>query len=496
MKHVSTKLCLLIIICISQSLHAHRQEVIGRSFMFTRPAYYNLAMYQHLIHAIFYGKKEPVGGAAQVIGFYQHATPQPKTARYFLIDCKNRLLVAGDSVYSDLCTRNVRAEWIGLPQDFSGFFSICPQQKQAGFLIDYNQDLRRLYDIELLDGSWLDITIPFVWVENDIQLHQFDMHNQPTSGPVRDIKTAFNQPAWHFAKMNGRMHKARPAEVKVSLGQTYQAENNFEFAYYSCLVFPSGNKPNAAYLFSPVAGNAKHVGFGGGTIMQFVLNRDPATFAWCFFANLEGIFLIRNNQCRTFDLKNKPWSRYMLYNIKGCPPDQNIPGVNIFTLDTTVHPYGMFDFSTGFRLRTSWFEWEMGYNVWGHDHETLKLRERFVSQCRPQYGIAGVGPLNPSAPPELQVASSASMSTISMLAPNDVDQAGNPIFVPITDEDIDLRSAAAGSSLNQKLHTAFGFTFIDDEVAATTGGGFYVDFPQKNSALYTWGVWLKGAASF
>src|SRR5207244_8999669 len=113
-------------------------------------------------------------------------------------------------------------------------------------------------------------------------------------------------------------------------------------------------------------------------------------------------------QLRTFDLVNKPWSRYMQYNRKNGPPNENIPGVNVLTLKTRVKPFGLFDFTMGMRVKTLHFEYELGYNIWGHAQEQLYLREEFISQCRPEFGIAGVGAINPTAPPDRQVATSSS----------------------------------------------------------------------------------------
>lgn len=480
------------------SAQAEWHEAIGRSFMFTRPAYYNLAMYWQAAHAILLKKEGHIGGGVHGIGFYLQSQSQNQTARYFLINCKTKLLVSGDTNVGDTYTRDVRANWLNLPDNFRGYLSIKPKQKQAGFLIEYNQNLCTVCpDITFLNNSWIGIIMPVVFVENDINICQSDVVNQgnPAQGPA-NILQAFRQRAWCSGKMVGKRRRIAPAEIRVNLGQTYHSENYFEFAYYSSLVIPTGNKPKPETIFEPVVGNGKHVGIGGGVTLEWVLNRDPVTLGWCMFVNLEGIFLIRNHQWRTFDLKDKPWSRYLLYNMKNGPPNQNIPGVNILTRKAVVRPYGMFDFSVGFRLRTEHMELEFGYNVWGHDHERVHLCTSFVNECSPLFGIAGVGALNPLLPADQQVATSASQSTIGLLAPNDLDINGSPIFIAIRDEDIDLKSAAAASALNQKVHIAAAYIQQGHAVDYVFGGGYYIEFPHKNGALRTWGAWLKGAVTF
>src|SRR5205823_8008936 len=114
-------------------------------------------------------------------------------------------------------------------------------------------------------------------------------------------------------------------------------------------------------------------GIGMGTNFQLLLNKHPEDLAWTFYANLEGIFQVRNKQNRIFDLRGRPWSRYMLFVQRDAPASQTIPGVNLFTFRTLVRSYGFADFSTGFRFNTDHVEFEFGYNVWGHDNEQLEL---------------------------------------------------------------------------------------------------------------------------
>lgn len=327
---------------------------------------------------------------------------------------------------------------------------------------------------------------------------QFDLVNTGTSttGP-NDLCQAFTQSAWCFGKIDGKRDRIRPAELRFMLGKTYLSEHNFELFYYSALVVPLGNKPTPCFLFDPVVGNGQHVGIGGGAQFQLVLNRAPSLLDWCFFFGLESIFLIRNTQLRTFDLINKPWSRYMQYNRRNGTPNENIPGVNLLTFKTRVKQFGIFDFTMGMRVKTVHFEYELGYNIWGHSQEQLYLREQYPSQCLAEFGIAGVGALNPTAPPDRRVAASSSQSTIGTLAPNDVDpKTGEPVFIGVRVTDIDLNSAAAGSAINHTLHTAVAYINKGTTNDAILGAGFLIAFPQRNASLFNWGIWAKGAITF
>ena len=244
-------------------------------------------------------------------------------------------------------------------------------------------------------------------------------------------------------------------------------------------------------MFEPLVGYNGHFGFGTGVNFQIGLNRNDEFYDVCLFLNLEGVFLTRNWHYRTFDLKGRQWSRYLLFNKKGGPPDQNIPGVNILTRRVKVRPYNIVDFSTGFRIKSEHFEAELGYNIWGHGAERIECVRRF--EC--EWGIAGISQDGD------QFARSASLSTIchqEATEEEDIPENGEqePVFVPITDMDLNLDSAESQGALNHKVHAAGGFERKGTSVDVFLGAGAYYEIPQKNSALKTWGAWLKLGGSF
>ncbi|MGB8367456.1 MAG: hypothetical protein WCD44_03800 [Candidatus Babeliales bacterium] len=467
-------LTFFLLLCFITYLRAGLQEVFGRSFMFTRPAYYNTAMQQQLWHSIIYNKKGNSLASFQLTTFYQHSIDQRKTQRYFLIKGKNELLVSGDANETLLATRDVRAEWLNLPDDFKGNLAIKPEQQQLGFFVEYHQDLKQWIDHSFFNGSFLDISIPVVSVENDLNLMQFNVANKSLNTP-QDIIGAFQQPAWKYSKITGKRSRFGVAEIKASFGRSYLSEDYFQIVYSSSFTIPVAKKQDPQFIFDPVIGNNRYIGLGGAVNFQILLNSDPSQYAFCFFINFEAIFLIRNKQFRTFDLKRKPWSRFLLYNKQGAKPNQNIPGVNLLTVDTVSYPFGMFDFSGGWRIQNEKFEIELGYNAWGHGDEHLRLRRKFTET----FGIAGS-----------RVDITASQSTINQQAADDT------MFTPVTETDLNLDSAASRSALTHKAFLTGGFKKIGKKIDSFIGAGSFVEIPQKNSALKNWGIWGKLGTSF
>ncbi len=501
MKNYAMRIALLFCLFTS-AIFARKQEVFAQSFMFTRPAYYSLAMNQALWHDIIYEKKGKAHASFQAIGFYQQSVKQGKTARYFLPDCinkecekKNEVLVAGDSIANVFFTRNMRAEWIGLPADFEGKFTICPEQNQYGVALEYHQDFSAFTNIPFIKDCWFSMYAPVVHVENNLNFSQVTTSTSSITTSPDNLLQALQQPDWNYSKFwCKKKSESNVGELRLTLGSTYMSDNNNQLAYYSFFGIPTASEQNPEFIFDPFVGGNHHITYGIGINIQFLLNKNTDLSRICFFINLENIFHIRNFQKRTYDLKDKPYSRFLQFKKENGSPTATFPGVNILTLESKVRTYDIVDFSTGWRIKTNKAEFELSYNVWGHGDEKLTLRSPLLAlhKCE-QYGIAGTGSMKVK---DHTVATSASESTISCLADNDVDSNGNQTFVPIKESDIDLKSGAATSALNHKVQLVSGLIHHGKKIDGIMGLGFFVDIPQKNAALKLWGTWLKFGGSF
>lgn len=472
-------------------VHEKSKNSTSKTFMFTRPLYQRVEMQQSLWQNFVYNKKGTSFNGIQTIGAYQQSTPLDKVARYFLMECKNNLIVAGDNAINPPgttfppCARDIRAEWLNLPSNFRGNLSMSPQQKQFGVIFEYHQDLKKFFNNNLLNEYWISITLPLTGVENTLNLTQDNVHNPGTDTP-RNIIESFKQPSWYYCTIDGKRTTFCLQEINVRAGKAYISDNNFLLTYYFGFSIPTGHAQDAKFMFDAVGGFNSHPGIEAGINIQLLLNRDDPDYAFCFFVNLENIFLVHDTQHRTFDLKDKPWSRYLLFNEKCGPPDQKIPGVNILTQKVRVRPYNIADFSTGWRIKSEHLELEIGYNLWGHGHEVLKLKRPFHKNH--EYGIAGQGPLDPQA--AIPLAASASQSTIAYQAEND------ETFIAIKESDLDLKSAASQSAITHTAYFALGGKKTGQKIDSFFGGGTFVEIPQKNTALGLWGLWFKWGAVF
>jgi len=481
MKKYCSPIVIIIATITSSYLTARHKEAFSRSFMFTKPGYYTIVAEQALWHDITYNKKGSLRAGIQAIPFFQRSMNRSKSSRYFLFDDKNCLLVSGDNTRyrntRNIPIRDVRAEWLGLNSDFSGIISVNPWQQQWGFIFEYSQDLKQWMNLPFVRDMYLSCILPIASVTNNLRLTQTEVSNPNTTFPHNLIE-AFDQPGWSWGKIAScNKKRTEVAELKILLGTSYESRDYLQVNYNSVLVIPISKKQDAEYLFSPVVGNNHHLGIGAALNIQALLNSDPTTVAFCFFLDLESTILIRNHQWRTFDLRDKPWSRFLLMNTLGAEPNTNVPGVNLLTRKATIKPFNVVDFAMGWRAKTKMVECEFGWGIWGHGYE----RVDHIKDIPVVFGIAGSAP-----------GKTASRSTIAQQAPDDALNT----FVPITLFDLDAQSGANAGALNFRVFLSTGIINIGHQEDTIFGAGWSIDIPYKNAALQVWNIWLKLGATF
>lgn len=493
---------LLLVVCIlsaswlmADNEEDHNNEHFAQSFMFTRPPNQHLSIEQALWYTIIHNKQGVLRTAWNTTPIYIQSIGENKTKRYFLFHGKDELLVAGDDNPCFIVeNRDIRAEWLQLPDNYRGVLTINPRQQQGGIWFEVYQDLGKWINMGFFQDTWISIAAPLFAIENNMQLGQKLVFNQGKTQPF-SIIDAFDQPDMVYAKITGKRTNIEVAELNIKFGRTYLCHNNALVVYYSKMSLPTGQKQNAAYVFDPFVGNNGHCGFGTGVNFQFQLTRDTDHHIVCMFINLEGTFYIRDHEHRTFDLRGKPWSRYLRLVQRDFPPGYTIPAANVLTQEVLVRPYNTVDFSTGLRAKTENIDFELGFNIWGRGTERVLCAKQFPED---KFGIAGV-PL-PNLYGECFQPTTASLSTIKFQAPNDmatVNGVYQEVFVPIRECDLNLNSGAAQSSLNYKFHGFVGWhSGKEKKMEGFIGVGFFYDIPQKNSALKLWGAWLKFGSAF
>ncbi len=448
-----------------------KEIIFARSFLWTRPGYQQLALHQALWHnpLLDFSRK----GAFLIAPFYQRSMNPQDIKTFFLPPNEPALKVSNTAL-----DRDMLAFWLGLPDNFSGNFTIAPRQQQAGFLVEFRYMIGDFLDIPFLENSWVDVQAPITEVRNNMNLAQWNVQNAaPSTTPVNNIITAFDNPAWEYSKIGGSMKKLGLSELRFAVGTTYFSTNRGYAATYSAISLPTSAKYNGEYMFSPQIGYNGHVGIIWGMLLEVPFTRPGCRDKLTFQLSMENIWTIRNHQYRTLDIQGKPWSRFLLFRKQFQAEDVLIPGVNVMTQKVRVSPHSVLEFSAGLRgTLENGFQGEVGYNLWGFGGDSIKLTSSWTGQ----YGIAGTEPNT-----------TANGSTLRYRAPNDLE------FRAIKLTELDLNTAAMPSALIQRFYASLGFIKKTDRCDAIVGVGGSMDIPQnKTKALATWNLWFTAGGDF
>lgn len=459
------------------SLNANEDQILGKkiyyakSFLFTRPAYQELALHQALWHNPLLDITRK--GAVNIAPVYQKSTNANKIKTFFLPPDTPELLVSTNAL-----DRNMLPEWLGLPSNFTGNFTFAPKQQEAGFLMEFRYMIGDFLNIPFLQNSWVDVQVPVTEVRNNMNLTQWNIENAPASTtPVHDIVSAFNNPAWHYNIINGSRKKLGISELRLAIGTTFLSTERGYVATYSALSIPTTKPFDGRYMFAPQIGYNGHVGIIWGILMECPLTRPGCNQKLSFQVSLENNWLIRNHQYRTIDIQGKPWSRYLLFRKQYEAADVTYPGVNVLTQKVRVSPHSVIEFSAGLRgTMQNGLQGEFGYNLWGFGGDSLRLTSSWTGE----YGIAGT-----------TANTTAHNSTLRYRAPNDTT------FRPLTITELDINTAVMPSAVIHRIYASLGIIKKGTKLDGIFGIGGAIDIPQNTTkSLSTWNLWFTVAGGF
>lgn len=209
-------------------------------------------------------------------------------------------------------------------EPFKSAFSLCPDQQFFGIGLDFKQALWCNDDNSA--RWWAEVSAPVVHVHNTMHLEE----NVAVAGTIAsgtgldgaahpaNMREAFNQKNWKYGKIasgdkgsNECKHEKKwgVADLELKFGYNGVLTDCASLSSYVGVLFPTGTKQKAEYVFEPIVGS-KYWGLEAGAQSSFGLFVwDDAKIAlnWDFNAR----YLFKHKAMRSFDLIGKPWSRYM-----------------------------------------------------------------------------------------------------------------------------------------------------------------------------------------
>jgi hypothetical protein len=466
------------------------------------------------------------GGAFQAVLFGGRTTNSQDLARYFFFDGQDTLTaaevgpVAGQAGFG---TQNL------LAQDFNVFtvngnfeskITIAPEQSVIGLGIHDRQSFWKNH--ESGRGFWLSVSTSIQHVKNMMNLCEFVTNDGGGADEaandfvVANMTEAFAQSDWKYGKIcsNSSMKKTGLADIEFKVGYEWLQHEPAHMESYLGIIIPTGNRNEGEFIFEPIVGRGKYFGvmFGSCLGLEIWNSEDGDKNIRYELANHTEL-LFKRDQVRSFDLKNRPWSRYLPVYIsqeqatEATTLDtalhrQNFatPGINVFTQEVKVTPGLTHDINTAFVFTCRRFQGEVGYNFLAKRAENVELACPWKSDVALKHFL-GNGQTNP-------------IRTIngSPFYEQRVTNLDNPLAtalvlipVPLADyetvviqaTDLDLNTAATPAILTNTLYATVGFHLYEREypLFGNVGGSF--TFSKNNDAApRRWVIWTKMGVSF
>jgi len=340
----------------------------------------------------------------------------------------------------------------------------------------------------------------------------------------------------------GNESKTGFAELRGELGWNHLREN-YRVGLNIQAAAPTGTRPKGEFLLEPQIGNGKHWELGAGLKGLWTMWRsEDEDKHFDFIVEADVTHLFKAKQRRTFDLKGKPNSRYMLAQklesttgktntVDGSTvqfANEYSPVANFSTRDCKVSIGAQGDVVAMFNYTSRGFSWDLGYNFWGMSSEKIDVSCDADSSCptslpftdntwalKGDASIAGqsAGQGNPT----VLLAATESKATIhggtnalggatggAILANSFIDSAtaaltgggtavnvfdsnptaaintsSTPLFLSATDLDVD---GAAIRGISHKVFTHFSYSWTDRERwLPYIGAGVSGEFGSKSS---------------
>ena len=530
---------------IAHTTTAPLDDYTNHTFMFVRPVFDSVGIQQASWHDIVFHKQKN-GCAFQIYSILEQTYPNLNNPSYFLFNGLNQLTIqagttstfempgtspavspprvkpstaAQGQMYVYSFDRDILGQWVGIDAltaapstSVAGGvnFTLDPSQRQACIVAEFSQDLHKIINISIFENWFINVAAPVTWIENNLGI----------TGDQAAID-AMNSPNFTFVKMTpGTMDSVRLTQVAISLGTRYMGEPDTHVISTTGIIVPLVEQDCNGSIFQPVQGFNSHFGFDTNALFQFPIcqRHEYSNSKILFFADLHNTFLARNHQLRTYDIKNKPFSRYMLLYDKAL--NDTVPAMNVLTLRSRVEPFMLTNLATGFRLKYKDSIGEIGYELWAHGAEVVTPEHKgefHEDTCNTwadgRYGIAFIntagvlakinnttGAVEALAPGE--IGQTASQSTINFVAPPDGQSSCCPtptftqenVYLRIID--LDRLSCAAQPTITHRAYASLGFGGKGNTRDYFANFGLFIEASQNNAALCFWGGWFKAGLTF
>jgi hypothetical protein len=349
--------------------------------------------------------------------------------------CNSKCPLASVKISGSRVTNRGAQDWLAdyfyLPTDFQSVVTFTPSIQNAIFDLNFFMGLDKW-----VNGLYVKFQAPIVWSNWELNMQEslidrgvnnydpgyFDsfvlaptVPDYPLGvGTFRDVllesfsayiggdtvvtNTTSLDTQLKFAKISAcREAKTTLADIHLTLGYNFLNCDNYHFGLGLRLVAPTGSRPDGEFFFEPMIGNGKFWEIGAHITSHAALwTGCDDTINLNFYADATITHMMSAEQRRTFDLKGKPFSRYMLAQQLGTPIINGLGGTNnppvgapltgsiaqfqevftplanISTLDVRVSIAIQAELAAQLTFGWNNMRWDLGYNFWTRSCEKIK----------------------------------------------------------------------------------------------------------------------------
>jgi hypothetical protein len=486
----------------------HSDDATSKTFFSFLPQYstgspIHISAYRRRMHDKVDGK----GGCFQAVAFGGRTNSSADFARFFFPSWKTSVVIAegpspedtdgggffiggadrfkGDNY--DLLARNF--DIVTESRNFKSSIFILPEQFFLGVAFNYRQS----FFTHEKGGYWFDITAPVMNISNDIQLNEIDRDGTALPGKPATMIDALNQADWKYGKFSpDALKETGVADIEVRLGAESIKTHRYYYSSFVGAIIPTGNKPKARYIFEPIVGRKHHWGLMWGNTISLQLTRGENLTVYTNL-DINSSYLFENDEMRSFDLKDKQWSRYIPVFTDSSATTTS-PGINVFTQRMKIRPRGMFQINSALTFNYKSFTLEGGM------HSCFRQSEEGKLSCAWEEGpaIAGVTAATGGMDAESMNLANMRMWNYQVIF-QDVDYStlnidptqDTPLYKPLKEEDLDIKSALHPSAIAATLYAVLSYEWDSNEYPSFIGAGGSYQVASDNTASQRWAAWCK-----
>jgi hypothetical protein len=446
------------------------------------------------------------GVAMQAVLYGSQSVNERDIARYFFPFGKSVLIVDERiGLTSPPLPMDLRASHFNIftnRGDFRSKISIRPDQSVIG--VGFHGKKSFWVNEETSRAFYGSISFAVERVKNNLYFFEEVLNNG--GGPnllvddhvMANMTEAFMQSEWKFGKIDRQARiRTGVADIELKIGYEWTEQSPYHLESYLGALIPTNRKPNAEYMFDPVVGQGHHIGVIFGNHVGVEIWKDEAKdrdLRIEYSGNTQ--YLFRNTQCRTVDLVNKPWSRYIeMYSSEEqatvastLPTANNLdhnfatPGINILTLPLKVRPGFSHNMTTSAILRMKSWILEGGYNLYCRQSECVKLA---CPWCEGPAIKANLG--NGTTNPVRDITGNYRLENVTQNVAL-LNYKQNMIKA----SELDLVSATNPCVITSTIYGTLGYRWDDRDWPLFGNLGASYEFSNShNGALERWTIWAK-----